>query len=65
MRSLFDSLFDREAGAASSEDGRGRPETLRRKTLAANSRIILAASALAMPAALYLLINSSSTPAIG
>lgn len=62
MRSLFDSLFGREAGAVSSEAGRGRPETLRRKTLAANSRFIVATSVLAMPGALYMLVQGMLMP---
>ncbi|RYE11208.1 MAG: PAS domain-containing sensor histidine kinase [Hyphomicrobiales bacterium] len=62
MRSLFDSLFGREAGTASPEVGRGRPETLRRHTLAANSRLILAASAVGMPAALYMLVQGALMP---
>src|SRR4051812_13976248 len=62
MRSLFDSLFGRETGATSSEAGRGRPETLRRKTLAANSRIIVATSMIGMPAALFLLVQGALMP---
>lgn len=62
MRSLFDSLFSRETGAASSEASRGRPETLRRRTLGANSRIIIATSGIAMPAALYLLVQGALMP---
>ena len=60
MRSLFDSLFGRETGATSGEAGRGRPESLRRRTLAVNSRIILATSMLATPAALYLLVTQGA-----
>ena len=62
MRSLFTSLFDRETGSASSEAQRGRPETLRRKTLAANSRIIIATSVIGTPAALYLLTKGALMP---
>jgi cell cycle sensor histidine kinase DivJ len=62
MRSLFDSLFGREAGSTSSEAGRGRPETLRRKTLAANSRVIVATSMIAMPAALFMLVQGALMP---
>ncbi|MEO7221153.1 MAG: PAS domain-containing sensor histidine kinase, partial [Devosia sp.] len=62
MRSLFDSLFGRETGAASWEAMRGRPETLRRKTLAANSRIIIATSGIGIPAALYLLVQGALMP---
>ena len=60
MRSLFDSLFGRETGATSGEAGRGRPESLRRRTLAVNSRINLATSMLATPAALYLLATQGA-----
>jgi cell cycle sensor histidine kinase DivJ len=62
MRSLFDSLFGRETGAASSEASRGRPETLRRRTLAANSRLIIAMSGIAMPAAIYVLLQGALMP---
>ncbi len=61
MRSLFDSLFARETGAGF-EAPRGRPETLRRRTLATNSRIIVATSMLATPAALYLLVQGLLMP---
>ncbi|MBL8596300.1 MAG: PAS domain-containing sensor histidine kinase [Devosia sp.] len=61
MRSLFDSLLGRETGSAS-EAQRGRPETLRRKTLAANSRIIIATSVIGSPAALYLLAQGGLMP---
>ncbi len=62
MRSLFTSLFGREPGGASLEGQRGRPENLRRLTLAANSRIIIATSAIGIPAALYLLIQGALMP---
>jgi cell cycle sensor histidine kinase DivJ len=62
MRSLFISLFGRETGADRGDLARGRPEVLRRKTIAANARIIIAASVLAMPAALYLLISGALLP---
>ena len=61
MRSLFDSLLGRETGGVS-EAQRGRPETLRRKTLAANSRIIIATSVIGIPAALYLLTKGGLMP---
>ncbi len=61
MRSLFDSLFARESGAGF-EAGRGRPEALRRKTLAANSRIIIATGMLATPAALLMLVQGLLMP---
>jgi cell cycle sensor histidine kinase DivJ len=54
MRSLFDALFGREAGAQEGV-GRGRPEALRRSVLAAGSRITIATSLTAFPAGLYLL----------
>ncbi|WP_170848364.1 PAS domain-containing sensor histidine kinase [Devosia sp. YR412] len=41
-----------------------RPEMLRRKTLANNSRILLALSALAMPFAIYLLVIGNAFPLI-
>jgi len=62
MRSLLSSLFGRETGTDRGELARSRPEVLRRKTIAANARIIIAASALAMPAALYLLVSGALLP---
>src|SRR3569833_3189591 len=62
MRSLLFSLFGGETGADRGELVRGRPEVLRRKTIGANARVIIAASVLAMPAALYLLMSSALLP---
>lgn len=62
MRNVFDSLFARESGASSSEAMRGRPEALRRSTLAANSRIILATSLVGMPAGLMMLTQGAIMP---
>ncbi|MEO8758083.1 MAG: PAS domain-containing sensor histidine kinase [Devosia sp.] len=62
MRSLFTLLFGRETDADQAGSARGRPETLRRGTIAANSRIILVASMLATPAALYLLVQGALMP---
>ena len=62
MRSLLDSLFGRETGAPRGEAARGRPEALRRKTLATTSRMILVASMLATPGALYLLLDGALMP---
>ena len=62
MRSLLHSLFGRETDADHAETARGRPEALRRRTIAANARIILLASALSMPAALYFLVQGALMP---
>ena len=62
MRSLLTSLFGRETGSDRSEAVRGRPETLRRKTIAINSKIILGASMIATPVALYALIQGALMP---
>src|SRR4051812_16459447 len=62
MRNLFISLFGRETGIERAGSARGRPETLRRDTIGANARIILAASALSAPAALYLLTQGALMP---
>jgi cell cycle sensor histidine kinase DivJ len=61
MRSLFNSLFARE-GSTSAEAERGRPETLRRQTIAANSRIIVATALAGAPAALYMLVHGAIMP---
>ena len=62
MRNVFDSLFGREGGATQSDSSRGRPETLRRKTLAANSRIIIATSMVSLPAGVMLLTQGALMP---
>src|SRR3569623_3477580 len=62
MRSLLFSLFGGETGADRGELVRSRPEVLRRKTIGANARVIIAASVLAMPAALYLLVSGALLP---
>jgi cell cycle sensor histidine kinase DivJ len=62
MRSLLFSLFGGETGADRGELARSRPEVLRRKTIGANARVIIAASVLAMPAALYLLGSGALLP---
>lgn len=62
MRNVFDSLLGRENGALQHEGSRGRPETLRRKTLAANARIIIATSMMSLPPALVLLGQGALMP---
>ena len=56
MRSLLSWVT---GGASESvlREGGGRPEALRRRTLAANSRLILAVSAAGLPVALWLLVS--------
>ena len=62
MRNVFTSLLGRESGASRRERPGGRPETLRRRTLAANSRIVLVASTLGFPPALLLLAQGALMP---
>ena len=66
MRSLFSQLFGKDSPIVGKpgegRDGNGRPELLRRKTLAANSRIALAASAIGLPVALYALVQGAVLP---
>ncbi|MDP1730337.1 MAG: PAS domain-containing sensor histidine kinase [Devosia sp.] len=61
MRSLFLMLAGWRASKPVRE-AKGRPEALRRETLAINSRIAIAASAVAMPVALYALPQGSLLP---
>jgi two-component system, cell cycle sensor histidine kinase DivJ len=56
MRSLFSFAQSKETPVSGHAAG-GRPETLRRRTLANNSKIAIAASTVAMPIALYLLVT--------
>lgn len=60
MRSFLDSLF-REQGPAG-RTPRTRPETLRRRTLANNSKLILLANGLGAPVALYMLLHDALMP---
>ncbi|HEX4298639.1 MAG TPA: PAS domain-containing sensor histidine kinase [Devosia sp.] len=62
MRNLLASLFGRETGAGPGGAARGRPEALRRKTIAINARLILAVSMIATPAALFGLIKGELMP---
>lgn len=62
MRNLFDSLFQREGSTRLGESERGRPETLRRRIIAANSRIILATALAGAPAAIYMLAYGALMP---
>jgi len=52
MRSLFSFVASKEMPLAVAGSG-NRPEVLRRKTLANNSRIAIVTSALVMPLAIY------------
>ncbi|MEO6396401.1 MAG: histidine kinase dimerization/phospho-acceptor domain-containing protein, partial [Devosia sp.] len=60
MRSLFSALF----GPDLAPTARSRPELLRRRTLAVNSRIFLVASAVSVPAALHFLLHGQVLPII-
>ena len=61
MRSVFSAV---KGGGRPSpvRDPAGRPEVLRRRTLAANARIIIVASALALPVAFYFLAKGMVLP---
>ncbi len=62
MRSLFSGMASGEKPAPSMRASSGRPEALRRRTLATNSRIILAVSGLGLPITLYLLMQGMLLP---
>jgi len=62
MRSLFTSLFGRETSADRAGAAHGRPEALRRKTIAANARVILIVSMLSTPVAIFMLIHGALMP---
>ena len=61
MRSLFSFGASKEMSLAIAGSGH-RPEVLRRKTLANNSRIVIAASALLMPLAIYAMVIGTVLP---
>lgn len=61
MRSLFSFGASKEMSLAIAGTGH-RPEMLRRKTLANNSRITVALGALAMPFAIYAMVTGSFLP---
>lgn len=61
MRSLFSFGASKEMPMAIAGGG-ARPEVLRRKTLANNSRILILLGALCMPPAVYLLVTGSPFP---
>jgi len=63
MRSLFSFSASKEMSSAIAGSGH-RPEMLRRKTLANNSRLTMLASALLMPVAMYLLVSGAALPFI-
>lgn len=63
MRSLFSFGASREMPMAITGGG-ARPEMLRRKTLANNSRILILLSALCMPLAVYLSVTGAMLPLV-
>jgi cell cycle sensor histidine kinase DivJ len=63
MRSLFSFGASKEMSLAIAGTGH-RPEMLRRKTLANNSRIAIVVSALAMPLAVYWLVTGALLPIV-
>ena len=62
MRSPLTLLFGRDTGLRRGDLAKGRPEALRRAVLATNARIILAASMVGLPAALYMLVGGGLMP---
>jgi cell cycle sensor histidine kinase DivJ len=60
MRSLFSALF----GEDRSRQVRGRPELLRRRTLAINARTILFAGAIGAPGAIWFLLHAQLLPLV-
>src|SRR5690348_4682260 len=62
MRNLLRSLAKRGIGADRSDAARGRPEALRRKTIATNARLILITSMLATPVAVFMLLGGALMP---
>ena len=61
MRSLW-SRVRKYLGAGAPREAGGRPEALRRKAIATNARIVLIASLVAMPAAIYALTQGVMLP---
>ena len=62
MRSLLSRLSARKIGVQRGDLVRGRPEALRRATLALNSRLILGAGTASMPFALFGLVSGALMP---
>ncbi|MCW5721275.1 MAG: PAS domain S-box protein [Devosia sp.] len=60
MRSL--GLFGVSTGIASAASGGDRPEMLRRKTIANNAYLLIAASVLGMPVAMWFLVSQLALP---
>ena len=54
--------FRARRGSAPAKAGSARPETQRRKTIAVNAVVLIAASALAMPVAIWLLVAQAALP---
>src|SRR5579872_5971803 len=62
MRSPLTFLFGSETSPRRGDLSKGRPEALRRAVLATNSRIVLIASILGLPAAFYMLVGGALMP---
>jgi cell cycle sensor histidine kinase DivJ len=58
MRNLIAAIF----GTSGADSAVGRPEAVRRETLAINGRLMLATGAIAAPLAIYLLIHGQVLP---
>jgi two-component system, cell cycle sensor histidine kinase DivJ len=62
MRSVSSWIFGRQAGRPQGEVAGGRPELLRRRTIATNARIIIVIAALGLPPALHWLMLGLALP---
>jgi two-component system, cell cycle sensor histidine kinase DivJ len=64
MRSVSSWAFGRQVGRPQGEIAGGRPEILRRRTIATNARIIIFIASLGLPLALYWLMQGMALPFI-
>jgi hypothetical protein len=61
MRSVFSAVFG-GGGPSPARDAGGRPEALRRRTIADNARLVILVGALCLPAAFYFLMRGMVLP---
>src|SRR5688572_15812875 len=62
MRSVSSWLFGRQAGGQQGEAAGSRPEVLRRRTIAANARIVLFLAVIFSPLAIHALLRGTALP---
>jgi two-component system, cell cycle sensor histidine kinase DivJ len=62
MRSVSSWLFGRQAGGQQGDAAGSRPEVLRRRTIAANARIILLLAVICSPLAVHALLRGTALP---